>query len=708
MKTKKLCFLLATLIICSCGGESKKPAGNNSSISNIVVSSSTPIQNSSSNIISSSSTIISSSSQSSSYVSSSNNGTDQEKFLDTPSLVIDELTNVVSWNEVEGATHYNYIINGEEILTTTSLTLALEDKTNVSVQAANDELTSLWSQAATAYDTSDVIVEKQEYIQVYFHDAPYSPLTIKAGESISKPSDPIKNNNVFDNWYKDPYHKELFDFGNPIYESTIIYANYIPSDLIKDTYFWIKGSPKMSASVMSDSSNSGWHFIPLKLNKEQTKYREFIATVTVSGATATSPCQFLIMDGFDDNSGRRYWKNGDSDFTISSNGTFNIYFSVETQYMLNGNVVHAKYLPANNTSSQNVSYASKLQLETPLVSVDSVNNVARWETINGATGYEVVIDNGVSQLINTNYISLPKKSHISVRAVGSNNICSKWSLPNANINYIVNEEKPTHAYVYFNESNLNSEKYEVGTYVNEIQLENKENYKFEGWYLDIALTKPAVFPYLVEENVVFYPKWTYQVSDFATKAYYKLVDSSNNVISMLTWNIDNYSFYEYETSQVELVEGNTYYIKTLDDSKTWGPYTSSTGKYVIYFSEDYKWNVNTEKESNIYLSPQAINVYFSNALHWSEPIYAYIFNKSSGEYDHAWPGEPMTYVKTNSMGQKIYTIEVDTSAYDYIIFSGGGSQTVDIPLSGAVNGSGFYSKSEKEGSNYKYGTYTFA
>ena len=29
--------------------------------------------------------------------------------------MIDELTNVVSWNEVEGATHYNYIINGEEI-----------------------------------------------------------------------------------------------------------------------------------------------------------------------------------------------------------------------------------------------------------------------------------------------------------------------------------------------------------------------------------------------------------------------------------------------------------------------------------------------------------------------------------------------------------------------------------------------------------------
>ena len=36
-----------------------------------------------------------------------------------------------------------------------------------------------------------------------------------------------------------------------------------------------------------------------------------------------------------------------------------------------------------------------------------------------------------------------------------------------------------------------SEKYEVGTYVNEIQLENKENYKFEGWYLDENLTIPV-------------------------------------------------------------------------------------------------------------------------------------------------------------------------------------------------------------------------
>ena len=40
--------------------------------------------------------------------------------LDIPVLTIDN-NGVVSWNEVEGATHYNYTINDNEIKSTTSL-----------------------------------------------------------------------------------------------------------------------------------------------------------------------------------------------------------------------------------------------------------------------------------------------------------------------------------------------------------------------------------------------------------------------------------------------------------------------------------------------------------------------------------------------------------------------------------------------------------
>ena len=68
----------------------------------------------------------------------------------------------------------------------------------------------------------------------------------------------------------------------------------------------------------------------------------------------------------------------------------------------------------------------------------------------------------------------------------------------------------------------------------------------------------------------------------------------------------------------------------------------------------------------------------------------------------------MTYVKTNSYGQDIYSIEVDTSKYDYIIFTNGTLQTIDISLSDAYSGMGYYTKSEKDGNNYKVGTYKFA
>ena len=189
----------------------------------------------------------------------------------------------------------------------------------------------------------------------------------------------------------------------------------------------------------------------------------------------------------------------------------------------------------------------------------------------------------------------------------------------------------------------------------------------------------------------------------------KLVDENNNIISGLTWNIDNFDFKEYNTQKVELLRGKTYYVNTLDDSKSWGPYkVDSDGSYVIYFSEDNLWNINTINESNVYIAQQSMDIYFSNSKGWSGTIYAYAFNKASGEYMKAWPGMQMTYVKTNSYGQKIYTIELDTSKYDYVIFTNGSSQTIDISLENAYSGIGYYATDEKDGNNYKVGSYTFA
>ena len=212
-----------------------------------------------------------------------------EVVLETPILSFDKETKIVSWDKVDNATHYNYIINDGEILSTTSLFLELSNEETVSVQAANNSSISDWSYSITNFDTSDINVEAKDNIYVKFHNTTLSTRTLGIGEKILKPADPYKENHTFDNWYKDPYYKEIFDFNEPIYSSTIIYANFVPSDLIKDTYFWVKADPKMSADVMSSGTGSNWHFIPLKVNEQNSSFKEFVATVNVRLPSSNTP-----------------------------------------------------------------------------------------------------------------------------------------------------------------------------------------------------------------------------------------------------------------------------------------------------------------------------------------------------------------------------------------------------------------------------------
>lgn len=696
---RKIELIIGTLflLLASCGGSNNEKNSSNK-LSNLSSSSSItePI----------SSSIISSSTNKNSVNSSSSIYNEPvEKEVNTPTLMLDEITGVVSWNFDENATHYNYIINDGEIKTTTSNNIKLDDKSNISVQAGNSSYVSKWSNSVTYFDTSDVFIGAKENINVYFHNTKLNPMQVKYGGKIDKPKDPSKTYYTFDNWYKDPFYREVFDFNQPIYESTIIYANFIPNELIDNVYYWLKASPKITASIMSLESSSGWHFIPLKVNNNQKSFKEFMTTITVSGATSADPAYFIIMDGFDDNPGRTYWKNDGVDFSITSDGTYNIYFSVETQYKLGSNVVHSTYEKVNAKNNVN---SNNSKIETPLVNIDSENNIASWDVIENAINYEVIIDNEIPSLIKENYITLNKGSHISVRAIIDDNNISNWSIPKANINYIDISEDNSYAYLYFLDSGLPAYKIKKGQRLETPPIPIKEGFSFGGWYCDISLKIKPAFPFVVTKNAVFYPKWEFNEKDYATKQYYKLVDENNNVISGLTWNLDNYDFNEYQTEKIRLEAATKYYVKSLDDTKSWGPYSvSSAGSYIIYFSEDQLWNINTEFESNVYFAEQSMNIYFTNSRKWSGTIYAYAFNKSSGKYNTPWPGSAMTLAKTNSYGENIYTIEIDTSKYDYVIFSNGSSQTVDIPLADAYNGIGYYATSEKDGNGYKYGTYKF-
>ena len=81
----------------------------------------------------------------------------------------------------------------------------------------------------------------------------------------------------------------------------------------------------------------------------------------------------------------------------------------------------------------------------------------------------------------------------------------------------------------------------------------------------------------------------------------------------------------------------------------------------------------------------SITVYFSNNKKWSV-VNAYIYKQSTGEAMAEWPGRAMTYVKTNDMGEKVYSVTADVTEYDRVIFNNGTDQTTDTPLTKASSG----------------------
>ncbi len=97
-----------------------------------------------------------------------------------------------------------------------------------------------------------------------------------------------------------------------------------------------------------------------------------------------------------------------------------------------------------------------------------------------------------------------------------------------------------------------------------------------------------------------------------------------------------------------------------------------------------------------------IDVYFTNVPNWST-VNAYVWTGSTPKV--AWPGEAMTYVATNSQGQKIYKITLETGKYTNIIFNNNSAQTVDLSLSN-TNNEGFYTTT-MSGGKYLCETYTY-
>lgn len=97
-------------------------------------------------------------------------------------------------------------------------------------------------------------------------------------------------------------------------------------------------------------------------------------------------------------------------------------------------------------------------------------------------------------------------------------------------------------------------------------------------------------------------------------------------------------------------------------------------------------------------------VYFTSNKGWST-VNAYCWNSMSNENNGAWPGVPMTFVKTNDYGESIYSYTVP-AGMNMIIFNNGTQQTVDLSLD-TYTENGFYLDSNASG-KYTIGQYTYS
>ncbi len=79
-------------------------------------------------------------------------------------------------------------------------------------------------------------------------------------------------------------------------------------------------------------------------------------------------------------------------------------------------------------------------------------------------------------------------------------------------------------------------------------------------------------------------------------------------------------------------------------------------------------------------------VYYTNSLRWNS-VYAFQWNYSTGAAKSAWPGTRLSATGTSGYGEQQFSVAVDYSVYDRIIFNNGsGAQTKDLVVGAATSG----------------------
>ena len=621
---------------------------------------------------------------------------------------------LVSWNGSERSEYYEYMLNGVEVQTINSPSITLQFADTMLVRAISrdgSQFNSDWSLPFTyfgnpAFDSVVYQVPLEGKAYVYFHDSDIAPVQVSKGHSLIKPLNPTREYYLFDAWYTDPHHTIRFDFNKLIVESTTLYARWLRSSVIDNVTFWIKANAKISAAVQTPAiDENSWIFIPLHVDESwaDTAVRVFKATVSVHGANSLSPGKLLVMDGWDDLAGRTYWKDENENFLLNTDGLYNVYFSIQTHWKKdNGKYVNIY----SERIGENVTYPTqevetKDKLETPSLNVDHFKKEVYFAPISGANRYEYQINNGEVKETSELVISANPYDFVIVRAISNNSAVasSNWSKPILvhELEFSVETPELNFVNVYFYTGVDSSLTIAKGDSVLKPSDPVKDSYVFVDWYTDITYSTVFDFSVPLLENTIIYPKWEHE-EDLLTKEYYEVVDSLDNVHAKFKLQTSNLKFLEFETTLV-MPNGNfTFFVRGRFDKnsevKTYGSYSiASKLTTKLYFSPYNLWDINTERESHLFVPK--IDIYFTQPKSWTSAKY-YIFNKLPDESTverSVWPGSDMSFVKVNGYGENIYMVSANVRLYNSLIFNNnatGINQTSTILLDGIVANTQFY------------------
>ena len=138
--------------------------------------------------------------------------------------------------------------------------------------------------------------------------------------------------------------------------------------------------------------------------------------------------------------------------------------------------------------------------------------------------------------------------------------------------------------------------------------------------------------------------------------------------------------YEFDADEYDHIIFNNGYDQTVDIK------VSGSCEYTLDDMVDGKYNVSEE----VFLEYQEpvddediITVDFQNDKDWNQ-VYAYMWR---GGYNNSWPGVALKSLGYDTEGHMAYSIEVDLTEFDHIIFNNGsGDKTPDLDLTSETTG----------------------